>query len=168
MNTGESQAEWVRRAHAEHAPALVRFAASLTGDPEAARDIVQDTFVRLWAETPERLNGCLAPWLFTVCRHRALDHRRKSAPMQPLPDLSDQPADAPDPAAATADQDDAGLALRLLAALPANQREVLRLKLQAGLSYAEISEVTGLSTGNVGFLLHTGLKTLRARLRRAL
>ncbi|MDP6209186.1 MAG: sigma-70 family RNA polymerase sigma factor, partial [Roseibacillus sp.] len=45
-----------------------------------------------------------------------------------------------------------------------NQREVIRLKFQQELSYKEISEATGLAPGNVGFLLHTGLKRLRALL----
>ena len=45
-----------------------------------------------------------------------------------------------------------------------NQREVVRLKFQQGLSYKEISEATGLTSGNVGFLLHTGLKRLRSML----
>ena len=37
----------------------------------------------------------------------------------------------------------------------------LRLKLQEGLSYREISEVTGLSISNVGFLLHKGIRSIR-------
>ncbi len=45
--------------------------------------------------------------------------------------------------------------------LTANQREVIILKFQQGLSYQEIHRITGLSTGNVGFLIHTGLKRLR-------
>jgi len=48
--------------------------------------------------------------------------------------------------------------------LPDNQKEVLRLKFQGGLRYREIAEVTGLSVGNVGFLIHRGLKSLRERL----
>lgn len=54
--------------------------------------------------------------------------------------------------------------LQLMQALPESQREVVRLKFQNGLSYKEIAEVTELSVGNVGFLLHTALKTLRSRL----
>ena len=46
-------------------------------------------------------------------------------------------------------------------ALPDRQREVIRLKFQQGLSYKEISSVTGLSASNVGFLIHTGVKTIR-------
>jgi RNA polymerase sigma-70 factor (ECF subfamily) len=47
--------------------------------------------------------------------------------------------------------------------LPANQREVLYLKFQQGLSYKEIGKVTGHSVSNVGFLIHTGMKTLRGK-----
>jgi len=52
----------------------------------------------------------------------------------------------------------------MLAALPLNQREVVRLKFQNGLSYQEISRVTSLTVTNVGFLLHTALKTIRHQL----
>ena len=50
-------------------------------------------------------------------------------------------------------------------ALPGPEREVLQLKFQQGLSYREIAGVTGHSVSNVGFLIHTGLKSLRGRLR---
>jgi RNA polymerase sigma-70 factor (ECF subfamily) len=53
--------------------------------------------------------------------------------------------------------------LSILRTLPANQQEVIRLKFQGDLSYKEISEITNLSTGNVGFLIHTGLKTIREK-----
>jgi RNA polymerase sigma factor (sigma-70 family) len=48
--------------------------------------------------------------------------------------------------------------------LPGNQREVLRLKFHAGLSYQEIAEVTGLSRTNVGFILHKAIAKLRQKL----
>ena len=49
----------------------------------------------------------------------------------------------------------------LLDTLPENQQEVLRLKFQAGLSYREISRVTELSVSNVGYLIHTAIKSIR-------
>ena len=55
--------------------------------------------------------------------------------------------------------------LTILNTLPPNQQEVLRLKFQGGLSYAEISRTTNLTAGNVGFLIHTGLKTIREKMR---
>ena len=47
--------------------------------------------------------------------------------------------------------------------LPENQQEVIRLKFQNGFSYRQISEITGHSVSNVGFLIHSGMKTLKAK-----
>ena len=60
--------------------------------------------------------------------------------------------------------DDAGQAASLINDLPDRQQEVIRLKVQGGLSYREICELTGLSVSNVGYLLHVGLKSVRTRL----
>ncbi len=49
----------------------------------------------------------------------------------------------------------------LLDRLSLNQREVIRLKFQHDCSYQEIAEITGLTTGNVGFLMHVAIKKLR-------
>ena len=54
--------------------------------------------------------------------------------------------------------------LKLISQLPHNQQEVVRLKFQNGFSYQEISRITSLSVGNVGFILHTALKALRQNL----
>jgi RNA polymerase sigma-70 factor (ECF subfamily) len=51
--------------------------------------------------------------------------------------------------------------MKMLDRLSDNQREVILLKFQQGLSYQEIQTITGLSSGNIGFLIHTGLKRLR-------
>ena len=45
--------------------------------------------------------------------------------------------------------------------LTPRQQEVLRLRIQAGLSYREIAEVTGLTVSNVGFHLHAAVRSLR-------
>ena len=54
--------------------------------------------------------------------------------------------------------------LDLYGTLSDNQQEVLRLKFQNDLSYKEISRITDLTVSNVGYLIHTGLKTIRARI----
>ena len=48
-----------------------------------------------------------------------------------------------------------------MAALPSKQREVLRLKVEAGLSYKDIAEVLDLTVSNVGFILHTAIARVR-------
>ena len=54
--------------------------------------------------------------------------------------------------------------MTILERLSDNQREVILLKFQQGLSYQEIQKVTGIKSGNIGFLIHTGLKRLRSLL----
>lgn len=69
-----------------------------------------------------------------------------------------------DPQLAAQRRDTADQAGSLINGLPTNQQEVIRLKVECELSYREISELTGLSVSNVGYLLHTGLKSIRTRL----
>jgi RNA polymerase sigma-70 factor (ECF subfamily) len=64
-----------------------------------------------------------------------------------------------------AQHDSASKALQLLAGLTENQQDCIRLKFQNGLSYKEISQVTGLSVSNVGYLIHTGLKKIRQQMK---
>jgi RNA polymerase sigma factor (sigma-70 family) len=158
---------------------LVRYAQSIVGDEESARDVVQDVFIRL-ARGEMRIapasavNGTPAPgaragsahpqlqsWLFTVTRNRALDHHRKHRRIIPMTLPDDRPCEAPSPSVTLERRDGEASLLRLLDTLPPNQREVIRLKFQNDLSYREIAEVTQLTVTNVGFLLHTGLKKLR-------
>jgi len=156
---------------------LVRYAHSILGDLDGARDVVQETFIRLVQLSAPTAEGADAPappptearhleaWLFTVCRNRAIDHQRKHSRIIPMPFPDDtRPSDAPDPAACLEQSDTAHSLFRLLDQLTPNQREVIRLKFQNDLSYKEIAEITQLSVTNVGFLIHTGLKKLRALL----
>ena len=147
---------------------LVRYALSILGDLDAARDVVQETFIRFSQRQPGidqphiRDVEAAAPWLFTVCRNRALDVHRKQSRIIYMDQTLDRTSDEPGPAAQLESTETLGSLLRLLGELPENQREVIRLKFQNDLSYKEIAEVTQLSVTNVGFLLHTGLKKLRA------
>lgn len=74
------------------------------------------------------------------------------------------PVETPDPQSETEQQDSHAHILELMRTLPDNQQEVVRLKFQNEMSYKEIAAVTELSVSNVGFLLHTALNTLRARI----
>ena len=155
---------WFRDALDRYERPLIQYAISITGEREPARDAVQETFIQLSEAEPSRLDGHLAQWLFTVCRNRALDFRRKQNRVIPMNDHHVETcvsADPP-PSAALEEKETAGSVARMLDRLPENQREAIRLKFQQDLSYREISDVTGLSVSNVGFLIHCGIKTLRA------
>ena len=160
--------EWVRMTMERHEAELIRYARSLVGDLPSAEDLVQDAFFKLCKQEPESLQGRLVPWLFTVVRNQAMDqHRRESRrPRAPEAEASELAGNAPTPSTSAQARDDARNLMTLLTTLPPNQREVVRLKFQNQLSYREISHLTRLSETNVGFLLHTALKTLRQRFER--
>lgn len=80
------------------------------------------------------------------------------------PALARHPGGAADPSASVEAAERSQRVLALLAELSPGQQEVLRLRFQEDLSYKEISAITSQSVGNVGFLIHTGLKRLRERL----
>lgn len=145
-------------------PSLTRYAARLLGDHDLARDVVQDTFVKLAAQAPGTVDGHVAEWLFTVCRHRALDVLRKGNRMKAFTDGEAERVAAaePRPGAALEREELHAALLRSIERLPANQQEVVRLKFQNGFSYKEISRITELSVSNVGFLIHTAVTRLRA------
>ena len=165
MRTPDSS--WVPSVLAEYEQPLTRYAAHITGDIERAREVVQDTFLKLCRQKPAEIRDHLAQWLYTVCRNRALDVLRKERRMTGLSDAQLELQAQSGPAvSATMEQEEqfAGV-LNVLSTLPANQQEVIRLKFQSDLSYAEISQITNLSVSNVGFLIHTGIKTIRERVR---
>lgn len=150
---------------------LVRYALSIIGELEAARDVVQETFIKYARGDMRDGDGTadharhIEAWLFTVARHGALDHQRKFCRIIPMPVPEERPSAEPGPAAVLEQQESASSLFRLLDSLSPNQREVIRLKFQNDLSYREIADITQLSVTNVGFLLHTGLKKLRELLR---
>jgi len=158
------EGDWIGRVVAEHERPLMQYATHLLRDAEAARDVVQETFCRLCRQSPGELDGHLTQWLYTVCRNRAMDLLRKDRRMKPLTELAtlDSPqAAAPSPLEKGEEMSAVTMAIR---SLPANQQEVVRLKFQQELSYRQIAGVMGLSVGNVGYLLHTALNTLRRKL----
>jgi len=151
---------------------LIHYADSFVHDVEAARDLVQETFITYVraitqpdgekSDTPPTDKEHLEGWLFTVTRYRALDYVRKHSRIIPMPlQQQDEQSTEPCPAESAAQRDDSIWLLKLVDELSSNQAEVIRLKFLSELSYKEIAEITGLSMGNVGFLLHTALAKLR-------
>jgi len=168
MNTEpQSHAAWVEAALARYEAPLIRYAARVTHDVELARDVVQDTFLRLCQAERASVDGHLAPWLYRVCRNRALDVMKKERRMEPMDSAVAETRPSPDPDPRhSAERDETQARVRdEIDHLPEKQQEVFRLKFQEQLSYKEISEVTGYPVNNVRYLLHRSLNTMRERLR---
>ncbi len=162
----ETHEQFVEEALAQYEGPVTGYALGIVHDLDRARDVVQDTFIRLYQQDREKVRRGLKAWLFTVCRNRALDLIRREKRMIGLEaekvSRLEETAATPD---RVADWDERiAQVMNALDRISDNQRQVIRLKFQQGMSYKEISEATGLASGNVGFLLHTGLKRLRSLL----
>ncbi len=159
-----SDLEWIRGAVERHEAPLLRFATALIG-PAHAADVVQDTFLRLVGARREDVEGHLVGWLFTVCKNRALELRRSpSRKAIALEEGDEMVSNEPTAAEVLEQRDDRSRVMRMIDELPERHREVVALRFAGGLSYREIAGVTGLTETNVGFILHTALRTLKKKL----
>jgi RNA polymerase sigma-70 factor (ECF subfamily) len=146
----------------QFAPSLFRVAVSLLGSRHDAEDAVQEVFigvVRARTGLPNVEN--LRAYLFAALRRTALRLAvvRRECPLSPEKLLS-----LSAPQAENADSD-AGLRLeRALRTLPAEQREVVALKIDGGLTFAEIAAVLGISPNTVASRYRYALEKLRAAL----
>lgn len=158
---------WLRSILDRYERPLLRYAARLTGDTDRARDVVQETFIRLCAADRAAVEDHVAAWLFTVCRRRALDHRRKDNRMESLSETMTAtcPSPMPGPPEIVEGRQTTSRIAEILAFLPANQQEAVRLKFQEQMSYRDIGKVMTLSANHVGVLLHKALKAIRQQLR---
>jgi len=149
---------------------LLAYALRLTGEREVAEDLVQEAFMKLHAQFDEVREP--RRWLYRTVHNLALNYRRDSAkivPLQPRRDEADAPAaETADPQPLPDEQiarlEGIGLVRLCLGALDERSRELIRLKFNEDLSYAQIGKRTGLTTGHVGYLLHHALKTIAVEL----
>jgi RNA polymerase sigma factor (sigma-70 family) len=158
MSSQVSKEEWFRSIIAQYEQRLIRYSTRITGSREGAREVVQEAFLRLWQTRDDSLDNTCA-WLFRVCRNQAIDTLRRHKKISTV-SIESAAAVGIESEKLFQDEPDSFL-LAALKKLPENQQEILRLKFQENMSYADISEVTGLSVSNVGYLLHMAIKTLR-------
>ena len=149
---------------------LTKYAVSILGDLEQARDVVQDTFLKLYKQDPEKVRKKVKSWLFTVCRNHCYDLIKRNRRTSNLEEdeisyfasIDDNPFQVISFLEGREEIDEKiKILYSLIEELPSRQREVMRLKFQANLSYKEIAETIGISSSNVGFVMHSALKKLR-------
>lgn len=161
------KAKWIREALERYERPLIRYAARLTGSVDTARDVVQETFLRLCEAERTKVEGHLAAWLYTVARNHALNVRKKEARMHGIPqEKAEARADsAAGPGAAALRSEAHERVNSALRGLPERQQEACRLKFQDDLTYREISQVMGVSLGTVSTLITSALDSIRQQLR---
>ncbi len=157
----QTRAEWVEAALQRYEAPLIRCAAGIVGDEQRARDVVQETFLKLCQAKRDDLDDRLAAWLYTVCRNRALDVRKKEGRMGPLDNVDTLANGGASPHQLAARSQAHRQVLRAVDQLPHDQAEAFRLKFADQLTYREIGQVMGKSLGTVSNLITAALATVR-------
>lgn len=145
---------------------LFRFANSILGDTELAKDVVQETLIKVWEKREEfELIKNLEAWCMTITRNYALDKlRSKHHSTKPLKFDYEQEYDGPSPYFLTELNNTMQSVDLIISRLPIKQRESFQLRDIEGLSYQEISEVTGYNINDVKVNIFRARKTIRTSL----
>lgn len=159
-NRGDSRAALAAFStlYERHRSYVLRVAQRFTEDRELAADALQDVFTYLLKQFPPpgpglTLSARLTTYLYPVAKNATLSLLRKA---RRLETSGNDPDELPaDPAADGDDLD------RLLAALPAERREILSLRFVDGLSLEEIAAALEIPLGTVKSRLHLSIKALR-------
>jgi RNA polymerase sigma-70 factor (ECF subfamily) len=129
-----------------------------------ADDVASETWLQVVRDLPKFRGGDeeFRRWLFTVGRHRAIDdaRARKRRPTIAMPETIASVADDDLVEDQVLHSLSVRRAVRLLAALPAEQAEAVALRVLAGLDTSAVAGILGKSPGAVRVALHRGLRTL--------
>lgn len=141
---------------------LTRFCLGYLGNREEAEDVVQDVFYRVLASptVPENFRA----WIYEISRNRCFDRLRaqnRRLDNQTFSTYSHFAAHLTGNLTRLVKGEQRARLWERLAALPAEQREVLLLRYTEGLSRAEIAQVLGLPENLVKHRIYNGLEKLR-------
>jgi RNA polymerase sigma-70 factor (ECF subfamily) len=148
-------------------PALLRYVATIVGND--AEDVTAEAWLQI-ARDIRNFSGDLDKfrgWAATIARHRALDHLRRAKARPASAAVIDNDfelAAADDPAALAIEHVDGDTALNLIATLPPDQADAVRLRVILGLSAEDAAKALGKRPGAVRTNTHRGLKALAAKL----
>ncbi len=159
---------------------LFRFAVRLLDRPEDARDVCQETFLRILRRSERFREGArFSTWMYQIalnlCRDQIRRRRRwKWISLEESPRSRESAEPLGGPAEGRADDPGRALELRerrravseALGAIPREQREVLILKEYEGLKFREIAEILGCPESTVKSRMYYGLNALRSELGR--
>ena len=139
----------------------------ITGVTAGAEEATQDAFLSLWrgASSFDPQRGRLVTWLLALVRNRSIDWMRRGRSRALDHAFNEGAAERIEAPERTEEQvlaiQEYDRALRLVAELPQEQREVINLAYLAGYTQAEIAARVGIPVGTVKGRVRLGLLKLR-------
>ena len=163
---GQGDAEAFTILYDSHGRAAFSLAYRLMGERQAAEDLVQDAFLKVWRSAtsyrPER--GSVRTWLLSIVRNRGIDQLRSHASRRRMQDRIEASAPHSQPSEAFAEtwrnsqRDQVREALNTLS--PA-QLKVLELTYFSGYTHVQVSELLDVPLGTMKGRMRLGLKKMR-------
>jgi RNA polymerase sigma-70 factor, ECF subfamily len=157
--TGDRRA--FERLYREHAGRVYGLCLRMTRDAQLAEDCTQDTFINAWRALGKfETRSSLATWLHRIAVNVSLAKRRKSGPVEPLPEEEESVA----PEWTLETPVEVQEIESAIGALPDGARDVLVLHALYGYSHGEAAQMLGIAEGTCKAQLHRARKLLRQRL----
>ena len=148
----------------EHCESVYRTALSIVSDSDVAQDVAQETFLKAYRALPGfRGDASFRTWILTIAANAARgalrrSGRRKETNIDAAPPVESGEASPEDDAVMA---DEAARARGALEQLPEKQRLSIQLRVDQGLSFREIGEITGSSEGAARVNYFHGIRRLR-------
>ena len=149
-----------------HSRAAFSLAYRMMGDRQAAEDLAQEAFLKVWrgAGSYRAERGSVRTWILSIVHNRGIDQLRSHASRRRTQDKIEASAPRSQPSEAfgetwrNAQREQVREALNTL---PSEQLKILELAYFSGYTHVEISELLGLPLGTVKGRMRLGLKKIR-------
>jgi len=149
-----------------HSRAVYRLAHRMTGNPQDAEDVVQETFLKAYKQLGRfESRSNFGTWLHRIAVNEVLTFQRNHGTRaesdgEAVEDAQDAPVESPR-------EYDSGEVMdveRALATLPPGSRHVVVLQTVYGYSHEEVADMLGIAVGTCKAQLHRGRRLLRERM----
>ena len=157
-------AEAFRKLFQAYAPRVKSYMMRQGADANTAEELTQETLLTVWrkAKLYSIDKGSATTWIFTIARNLRIDRLRKEMTWVELPEGRAEQASADaTPDEALDERERRERVQQALAALPADQHEVVSLSYVEGLSHSEIADRLGLPLGTVKSRMRLAYEKIR-------
>ncbi len=132
------------------------------GNPVEAEDLASQVFVQSFRSLAQYRGGSVASWLFRIAYGTVVNYYRQSRPTVAIDDTYHEIySDAPEPLEVIMHDEQRVRLRKVLDQLTSEERQLLALKIESGMSSAEIGDILSLKPGAIRTRLHRIIKRVR-------
>ena len=163
---GQSDAEAFAVLYDRHSRAAYSLAYRMMGEKQAAEDLAQDAFLKVWrsATSYRAERGSVRTWLLSIVHNRAIDQLRSLGSRRRTQEKIEASAPKSQPSEAFAESwrnSQREQVLEALSTLPPEQLKILELAYFSGYTHVQIAELLELPLGTVKGRMRLGLKKIK-------